>query len=61
VNAVVCTHLHGDHVGRNTMWKHGRWVPTFPNARYLIGRQESPTGRPIAIRSPGRSWPTRCS
>ncbi|MBK7948802.1 MAG: MBL fold metallo-hydrolase [Deltaproteobacteria bacterium] len=40
VNAVVCTHLHVDHVGWNTMWKNGRWVPTFPNARYLIGRQE---------------------
>ncbi|MBY0399263.1 MBL fold metallo-hydrolase [Myxococcota bacterium] len=40
VNAVVCTHLHVDHVGWNTMWQHGRWVPTFPNARYLIGRQE---------------------
>jgi glyoxylase-like metal-dependent hydrolase (beta-lactamase superfamily II) len=40
VNAVVCTHLHVDHVGWNTMLQHGRWVPTFPNARYLIGRQE---------------------
>jgi glyoxylase-like metal-dependent hydrolase (beta-lactamase superfamily II) len=40
VNAVVCTHLHVDHVGWNTMLQHGRWVPTFPNARYLIGKQE---------------------
>ena len=40
VNAVVCTHLHVDHVGWNTMLQNGRWVPTFPNARYLIGRQE---------------------
>jgi len=40
VNAVVCTHLHVDHVGWNTMLQHGRWVPTFPNARYLIGRRE---------------------
>lgn len=40
VDAVVCTHLHVDHVGWNTM-KHGdAWVPTFPNARYLIGRTE---------------------
>ena len=40
VDAVVCTHLHVDHVGWNTMLENGRWTPTFPNARYLIGREE---------------------
>ncbi len=40
VNAVVCTHLHVDHVGWNTMLDGDKWVPTFPNARYLIGKQE---------------------
>ena len=40
-DAVVCTHLHVDHVGWNTMLVDGEWVPTFPNARYLIGRVES--------------------
>jgi glyoxylase-like metal-dependent hydrolase (beta-lactamase superfamily II) len=40
VDAVVCTHLHVDHVGWNTRLEHGQWVPTFPNARYLIGRKE---------------------
>ncbi len=40
VNAVVCTHLHVDHVGWNTMLEGDRWVPTFPNARYLIGAAE---------------------
>lgn len=40
VTAVVCTHLHVDHVGWNTMLVDGRWVPTFPKARYLIGRRE---------------------
>jgi len=40
VDAVVCTHLHVDHVGWNTMLQDGAWVPTFPNARYLIGKQE---------------------
>ncbi len=40
VDTVVCTHLHVDHVGWNTMLDGGKWVPTFPNARYLIGRQE---------------------
>ena len=38
VDAVVCTHLHVDHVGWNTRLQDGQWVPTFPNARYLIGR-----------------------
>jgi glyoxylase-like metal-dependent hydrolase (beta-lactamase superfamily II) len=40
VDLVICTHLHVDHVGWNTMWEDGKWVPTFPNAKYLIGRQE---------------------
>ncbi|MGH8202600.1 MAG: MBL fold metallo-hydrolase [Steroidobacteraceae bacterium] len=40
VGAVVCTHLHVDHVGWNTMLENGKWVPTFPKARYLIGRRE---------------------
>ncbi|HEY3797201.1 MAG TPA: MBL fold metallo-hydrolase [Caulobacteraceae bacterium] len=40
VDAVICTHLHVDHVGWNTMLEGGKWVPTFPKARYLIGRRE---------------------
>jgi len=40
VDTVVCTHLHVDHVGWNTMLVDGKWMPTFPNARYLIGRDE---------------------
>jgi glyoxylase-like metal-dependent hydrolase (beta-lactamase superfamily II) len=40
VDVVICTHLHVDHVGWNTMFENGMWVPTFPNARYLIGRRE---------------------
>ncbi len=40
VDLVVCTHLHVDHVGWNTMLVDGEWVPTFPNARYLFGRVE---------------------
>jgi glyoxylase-like metal-dependent hydrolase (beta-lactamase superfamily II) len=40
VDAVVCTHLHVDHVGWNTMLENGKWTPTFPKARYLIGRRE---------------------
>jgi len=40
IDRVLCTHLHIDHVGWNTMWVDGKWVPTFPNARYLMGRKE---------------------
>ena len=40
VTLVVNTHLHVDHVGWNTRLSEGRWVPTFPRARYLIGRRE---------------------
>ena len=40
IDTVICTHLHVDHVGWNTMLDGGRWVPTFPNARYLMGRVE---------------------
>ena len=40
VDTVLCTHLHIDHVGWNTMLEAGRWVPTFPQARYLMARTE---------------------
>ncbi|MCA9509150.1 MAG: MBL fold metallo-hydrolase [Myxococcales bacterium] len=43
IDVVLCTHLHFDHVGSNTMRApdgSGRWIPTFPNARYLFARVE---------------------
>ena len=40
IDVVVCTHLHPDHVGWNTMYNDGRWVPTFPRARYLMVEHE---------------------
>jgi glyoxylase-like metal-dependent hydrolase (beta-lactamase superfamily II) len=40
IDTVLCTHLHVDHVGWNTRLVDGKWVPTFTNARYLIGRAE---------------------
>jgi glyoxylase-like metal-dependent hydrolase (beta-lactamase superfamily II) len=36
IDYVLCTHLHIDHIGWNTRLQDGRWVPTFPNARYLM-------------------------
>ncbi len=40
IDFVMCTHLHVDHVGWNTRMENGRWVPTFPKARYVFGKQE---------------------
>jgi glyoxylase-like metal-dependent hydrolase (beta-lactamase superfamily II) len=41
VDFVFCTHLHADHAGWNTMLRDGRWVPTFPNAKYLFAKHEA--------------------
>ncbi len=40
IDFVLCTHLHADHVGWNTRLENGRWVPTFPNARYVFADRE---------------------
>lgn len=40
IDIVFCTHLHADHIGWNTRLENGRWVPTFPNARYLVSETE---------------------
>jgi glyoxylase-like metal-dependent hydrolase (beta-lactamase superfamily II) len=44
IDTVLCTHLHVDHVGWKTMLVDGKWLPTFPKARYLMGRAESSIG-----------------
>lgn len=40
IDFVMCTHMHVDHTGWNTRLENGRWVPTFPNARYLFSERE---------------------
>jgi glyoxylase-like metal-dependent hydrolase (beta-lactamase superfamily II) len=40
IDYVMCTHLHSDHVGWNTQLANGRWVPTFPNAKYIMSARE---------------------
>jgi glyoxylase-like metal-dependent hydrolase (beta-lactamase superfamily II) len=40
VDVVITTHLHVDHVGWNTRWVDGRWVPTFPHAKYIMVGEE---------------------
>ncbi len=36
----MCTHLHSDHVSWNTRLDNGRWVPTFPKAKYMMADRE---------------------
>ena len=40
IDYVFCTHLHIDHCGWNTTLKDGRWVPTFPKAKYVFHKRE---------------------
>jgi glyoxylase-like metal-dependent hydrolase (beta-lactamase superfamily II) len=40
IDFVMCTHLHTDHVGWNTRLENGRWVPTFPKAKYVFADRE---------------------
>jgi len=41
IDYVLLTHLHVDHVGWNTRWVDGQWLPTFPNATYLMSATEA--------------------
>ena len=40
VDYVFCTHLHMDHCGWNTVLRDGKYVPTFPNAKYVMVQRE---------------------
>jgi glyoxylase-like metal-dependent hydrolase (beta-lactamase superfamily II) len=40
IDAVMCTHMHVDHVGWNTRLVDGVWTPTFTGARYLFAEAE---------------------
>jgi glyoxylase-like metal-dependent hydrolase (beta-lactamase superfamily II) len=40
VDMVVMTHLHRDHVGWNLLSQDGKYVPTFPNARYYMSQTD---------------------
>jgi glyoxylase-like metal-dependent hydrolase (beta-lactamase superfamily II) len=55
IDYVMCTHLHSNHVGWNTRLVDGRWVPTFPKARYVFSKKELETwerGHPKFTRHP---------
>lgn len=57
VDFVICTHFHVDHVGWNTRLVDGHWLPTFPNATYILSRIEcesrDPRRNPAAPLTPG--------
>jgi glyoxylase-like metal-dependent hydrolase (beta-lactamase superfamily II) len=42
IDIVINTHLHWDHAGGNTRRENstGKWIPNFPNARFVIQRGE---------------------
>jgi len=52
IDYVLCTHLHFDHCGWNTRLENGRWVPTFPKARYLFSKKEWAYWEEV-LRNPG--------
>ena len=52
VDYVMCTHLHSDHVGWNTQLRDGRWVPTFPNAKYIFAQEEWENWEQLHAREP---------
>lgn len=67
ITHVFCTHLHFDHTGWNTRLLDGRWVPTFPNAKYIFHKDEYAHWQMIAKRggappgpAPTQSWSTDC-
>ena len=52
IGLVVCSHLHHDHCGWNTQLRDGKWMPTFPNARYIMRRSEFERWGPQRDRHP---------
>jgi glyoxylase-like metal-dependent hydrolase (beta-lactamase superfamily II) len=48
----MCTHLHSDHVGWNTQLRDGRWVPTFPKAKYVFAKKEWEGWQELHAREP---------
>ena len=55
VTHVMCTHLHWDHVGWNTRLVNGEWVPTFPNARYIMAKREYDHWDAVYAKDKGKS------
>jgi glyoxylase-like metal-dependent hydrolase (beta-lactamase superfamily II) len=63
ITHVFCTHLHIDHTGWNTMLRNGRWVPTFPNAKYIFHKGEYAHWEAMTKQGanpPGNVWTYNC-
>jgi glyoxylase-like metal-dependent hydrolase (beta-lactamase superfamily II) len=63
IDYVFCTHLHIDHCGWNTLLRDGRWVPTFPNAKYVFHKREYAAWEEATRRGdqpPGNVWRFNC-
>jgi glyoxylase-like metal-dependent hydrolase (beta-lactamase superfamily II) len=63
IDYVFCTHLHIDHCGWNTRLVNGRWVPTFPNAKYVFHKKEYDYWEAATARQqqpPGDVWRMNC-
>ncbi|MFD3997047.1 MBL fold metallo-hydrolase [Streptomyces sp. NPDC058583] len=59
VDVVVNTHVHADHVGWNTRAEGRGWVPTFPNAEYLVPAADDAHFGPDNAYGGGRSQSDR--
>ncbi len=63
IDYVFCTHLHIDHCGWNTRLVNGRWVPTFPKAKYVFHKREYAFWEAATARGeapPGEVWRMNC-
>jgi len=63
IDYVFCTHLHIDHCGWNTLLRNGRWVPTFPKAKYVFHKLEFAAWEEATKRGdnpPGNVWRFNC-
>jgi glyoxylase-like metal-dependent hydrolase (beta-lactamase superfamily II) len=63
IDYVFCTHLHIDHCGWNTVLRDGRWVPTFPNAKYIFHKREYAAWEAATAEGrnpPGEVWRMNC-
>jgi glyoxylase-like metal-dependent hydrolase (beta-lactamase superfamily II) len=56
IDYVMCSHLHADHIGWNTRLLDGKWVPTFPRAKYLVSRDEAAYWEGVVKKRTGRSF-----
>ena len=54
IDTVFISHLHIDHIGWNTLEKDGRYVPAFPNARYMVHQDDIDHFRKPEVHAAGR-------